>query len=143
MLEGTWGSAHSAYDQRKLFEVAKSSKATPIADEGIAQIRELYQIEKDICGQSPAGRMTAKQERSEPIIKQMEIRLKDSQASVSAKFPIGEALKYIAKYWGDHIEFLDDGRVELDSNTVERTIRPIALNQKNALFAGHDVGAQN
>ncbi|WP_340252206.1 transposase domain-containing protein, partial [Sulfitobacter pontiacus] len=39
--------------------------------------------------------------------------------------------------------FLDDGRIELDSNAVERTIRPIALNRKNALFAGHDAGAQN
>ena len=30
-----------------------------------------------------------------------------------------------------------------DNNTVERSIRPIALNRKNALFAGHDTGAQN
>ncbi len=54
-----------------------------------------------------------------------------------------EALKYIAKYRGGLTLFLDDGRIEIDSNTVERTIRPIALNRKNALFAGHDVGAQN
>ena len=39
--------------------------------------------------------------------------------------------------------FLQDGRIELDSNSVERTIRPIALNRKNALFAGHEAGAQN
>lgn len=39
--------------------------------------------------------------------------------------------------------FLDDGRIELDNNTVERTIRPIALNRKNALFAGHDARAEN
>src|SRR5690606_2652525 len=36
-----------------------------------------------------------------------------------------------------------DGRIELDNNAVERTIRPIALNRKNALFAGHDAGAEN
>ena len=36
--------------------------------------------------------------------------------------------------------FLDDGRVEIESNLVERTIRPIALNRKNALFAGSDQG---
>ena len=39
--------------------------------------------------------------------------------------------------------FLTDGRIEIDNNTVERTIRPIALNRKNALFAGHDAGADN
>jgi len=51
--------------------------------------------------------------------------------------------KYIAKYWDGLILFLDDGHIEIDSNAVERTIRPIALNRKNALFAGHDAGAQN
>lgn len=39
--------------------------------------------------------------------------------------------------------FLDDGRVDLDSNTVERSIRPLALNRKNALFAGSDEGCDN
>jgi len=50
---------------------------------------------------------------------------------------------YIAKYWDGLILFLTDGRIEMDSNAVERTIRPIALQRKNALFAGHDAGAQN
>ncbi|SHJ41005.1 IS66 C-terminal element, partial [Thalassobacter stenotrophicus DSM 16310] len=61
----------------------------------------------------------------------------------SAKSPTGEALKYIAKYWDGLCLFLGDGRIELDNNPVERTIRPIALSRKNALFAGHDAGAQN
>jgi transposase len=56
---------------------------------------------------------------------------------------LGEALAYIAKYRDGLGRFLTDGRVEIDSNTVERTIRPIALNRKNALFAGHDAGAEN
>jgi transposase len=56
---------------------------------------------------------------------------------------LGEALAYIAKYRDGLGRFLTDGRVEIDSNTVERTIRPIALNRKNALFAGHDGGAEN
>jgi hypothetical protein len=59
------------------------------------------------------------------------------------KSPLGEALAYIAKYWDGLCLFLTDGRIELDYNTVERTIRPITLNWKNALFAGHDAGAEN
>ncbi len=39
--------------------------------------------------------------------------------------------------------FLDDGRVEIDSNTVERAIRPLVLNRKNALFAGSDGGGEH
>jgi len=56
---------------------------------------------------------------------------------------LGETLVYIAKYRDGLGRFLTDGRVEIDNNTVERTIRPIALNRKNALFAGHDAGAEN
>jgi hypothetical protein len=39
--------------------------------------------------------------------------------------------------------FLEDGRLELDTNPVENQIRNIALTRKNALFAGHEVGAEN
>jgi transposase len=53
---------------------------------------------------------------------------------------LGEALDYVAKYRDGHGHFLTDGRVEIDDNTVER---PIALNRKHALFAGHDAGAEN
>ncbi len=52
-------------------------------------------------------------------------------------------MAYIAKYRDGLGRFLTDGRIEFDNNTVERTIRPIALNRKNALFAGHDAGAEN
>ena len=65
------------------------------------------------------------------------------RSRVSAKFPLGEALKYTAKYWAGLCLFLTDGGIEMDNNTVERTIHPIALNRKNALFAGHDAGAAN
>ena len=67
----------------------------------------------------------------------------EHRARVSSKSPLGEALKNIAKYWDGLCLFLTDGRIEMDANAVERTIRPIALNRKNALFAGHDVGAEN
>jgi transposase len=45
--------------------------------------------------------------------------------------------------WQGLTRFIDDGRIELDNNTVERSIRPIALNRKNALFAGSDGGAEH
>ena len=45
--------------------------------------------------------------------------------------------------WAGLCLFLEDGRVEIDNNAVERTIRPLALNRKNALFAGSDGGAEH
>lgn len=128
--------------RRKLHEVTQSSTA-PIAQEGLAHIQALYRIEKDLRGLTADQRHAARQERSKPIIDAFEVWLMANRTRVSAKSPTGEALKYIAKYWDGLILFLDDGRIEMDSNAVERTIRPIALNRKNALFAGHDAGAQN
>jgi hypothetical protein len=77
------------------------------------------------------------------LIADMRMWLTQHRARVAGKSPLGEALAYIAKYWDGLCVFLTDGRIEIDNNTVERTIRPIALNRKNALFAGHDAGAEN
>ena len=64
------------------------------------------------------------------------------RSRVSAKSRLGEKLTYIANHWEGLQTFLTDGRVEIDSNNVENLIRPIALNRKNALFAGHDEGGK-
>ncbi len=131
-----------AHARRKLVEITRTGRA-PIAEEGVKRIGELYRIEAVIRGNDPAARLAARQERSAPIVADLEAWLAHNRARVAAKSPLGEALKYIARYWEGLCLFLTDGRIELDNNTVERTIRPIALNRKNALFAGHDAGAEN
>ena len=131
-----------AHARRKLHDLTQSG-AAPVAQEGLAQIQKLYRIEKDLRGHTADQRRAARQGRSKPIIDAFALWLAQNRARVSAKSPTGEALKYIAKYWGGLCLFLTDGRIELDNNAVERTIRPIALNRKNALFAGHETGAQN
>ena len=107
------------------------------------RIAELYKIEAEIRGLIPENRLAIRQDQSAPKIVDFETWLTHHRARVSAKSPLGEALKYIAKYWAGPCRFLVDGRIEMDSNAVERTIRPITLNRKNALFAGHDAGAEN
>ncbi len=131
-----------AHARRKLFEVARNSTA-PIAEEGLRLIRDLYRIEADIRGQNPEIRLAERLNRSKPKMRELEIWLTHHRARSSSKSPLGAALNYIAKYWDGLNLFLSDGRIEMDNNTVERTIRPIAINRKNALFAGHDAGAQN
>lgn len=105
--------------------------------------RRALRIEVDIRGSDPAARLTARQERSVPIIGNFEAWLTPHRARAVRKSPLGEALAHIAKYWGGLCLFLTDGRIELDNNPVERTIRPIALNRKNTLSVGHDAGAEN
>ena len=131
-----------AHARRKLYEVAKNSTA-PIAEDGLRRIAEIYKIEAEIRGLPTEARLAIRQDQSAPKVADFETWLTHHRARVSAKSPLGEALKYIAKYWAGLCLFLADGRVEMDNNAVERTIRPIALNRKNALFAGHDAGAEN
>jgi transposase len=71
--------------------------------------------------------MAARQERSKPISKQLEIGLIESRARVSAKSFLGNAPKYIAKFRGGPCLFRTAGRVELDNNSIQR---PIVLNRK-------------
>jgi len=109
----------------------------------VRRIGELYGIETELRGLPAAARLAGRQARSGPLIVDMLGWVSHHRTRVAGKSPLGEALTYIAKYWDGLCVFLSDGRIEIDNNAVERNIRPIALNRKNALFAGHDSGADN
>jgi transposase len=130
-----------AHARRKLKEV-HDRDGSPIAADGLKRIAKFYKIEKAISGQSAEQRKAARQEQTKPLMEDFEVWLKTARPRISAKSRLGEKLSYIAKYMGGLKLFLDDGSVEMDSNIVERAIRPIALNRKNALFAGHDEGGR-
>ena len=61
---------------------------------------------------------------------------------VSGKSTLAEAIRYALRHWQGLVLFLEDGRLELDTNTVERTMRGVALGRKNSLFAGSNGGAR-
>ena len=84
-----------------------------------------------------------RQEKSKPLVLALKIWFEQQLMRVSGKSLIAEVIRYGLNHWGGLTRFLDDGRIELDTNIVERGIRPIVLNRKNALFAGHDQGAEN
>jgi hypothetical protein len=127
--------------RRKFYEVYVGGHA-PIATEALARIKLLYEIEADIRGLPPELRRSLRQEKSKPVIEALKPWFEASLAKVSKGGKIGEAIRYGLNHWDGLVRFLDDGRIEIDSNTVERSIRGIALNRKNALFAGHDQGAE-
>ena len=131
-----------AHARRKLHEVHERD-GSPIAAEGLKRIAELYRIEAGISGRPPEERLAVRQERSAPLVEALGVWLEQQRARLSARSRLGEKLGYIARHWKGLQVFLTDGRVEIDSNAVENTIRPLALNRKNALFAGHDEGGRN
>ena len=128
--------------RRRFYELAAAGPA-PIASEALERIAELYAVEKDIRGRSADERRAVRQDRSRPIIDDLEPWLRAKLALISQKTKLAEAIRYALSRWDGLTRFLDDGRIEIDSNVVERSIRPIALNRKNALFAGSDGGGEH
>ena len=128
--------------RRQFYEIQVSTPA-PIAAEVLVRIAALYAVEADIRGHSADDRKQARQQRSKPLINALRPWFEAKLATVSSKSTIADAIRYALSRWEGLARFLDDGRIELDTNIVERSIRPIVLNRKNALFAGHDEGAQN
>lgn len=131
-----------AHARRKLKEVFDRD-GSEIAAEGLRRIAEFYKIEAEIRGTAPGQRLSARQTWTEPLVADFGLWLKNQRSRISAKSRLGEKLAYISRHWNGLQIFLTNGRVEIDSNPVERTIRPITLNRKNALFAGHDEGGKN
>ena len=128
--------------RRRFYEIHVGGNA-PIATETLVRINKLYAIETEIRGGAPEVRRAERQARSKPIVEDLKPWLEASLAKISKTSSLAEDIRYGLNHWDGLIRFLDDGRIELDTNTVEREIRPLALTRKNALFAGHDLGAQN
>jgi transposase len=129
-----------AHVRRPFYELADTS---PVAAEVLARIATLYAIDAEVRGQSPEQRRAARREKSRPVVDDLRRFLDAKLAQLSRKSTLAEAIRYALTRWEGLTRFLDDGRIELDSNTVERTIRPLALNRKNALFAGSDDGGDH
>jgi len=104
--------------------------STPVATEVLRRIAELYAIEDEVRGAPVEHRRQVRSERSRVIIDDLHQYLPARNRQVSAKAKLGEAIGYALTRWDGRSRFLDDGRVDLDSNIVEPSIRPLALNRK-------------
>jgi transposase len=131
-----------AHARRKFFDLAKGGSA-PIATEALARISQIYAVEADVRGQDPSVRLAARAEKSAPLIEALKSWLESRLTQIRGGSPTAEAIRYTLSRWTGLTRFLDDGRIELDTNAVERAMRPIALNRKNSLFAGSDEGAHH
>ncbi|MGD9925730.1 MAG: IS66 family transposase [Pseudorhodoplanes sp.] len=131
-----------AHVRRRFYELAIAGPA-PIASAALKRIAELYAVETEIRGHSADERRAIRQEKSRPVLDELEPWLRIKLGLISQKTKLAEAIRYALSRWEGLTRFLDDGRIEIDSNVVERSIRPIALNRKNALFAGSDRGGEH
>jgi hypothetical protein len=127
--------------RRRFYEIHRAT-GSPLAAEALRRIGELYRIEAEVRGRPAEERRAVRQERSKPLVEALHAWLSAQLGRVSGKSGLAEAIRYALRHWEGLVLFLDDGRLELDTNSIERAIRPIALGRKNSLFAGSDGGAR-
>lgn len=130
-----------AHSRRKFYDIHVADRS-PIAAEALRRIGLLYAIERQIRGQLPHERAAARQRRSKPVLADLQGWLSATLQAVSAKSPLAKAIKYTLVRWAALTRFCDDGRIELDNNTAERSMRAVVLGRRNYLFAGADSGGE-
>lgn len=130
-----------AHVRRKFYDI-HVAHASPIAAEALARIARLYAIEADIRAQPPDERRNARQARAGPPLQSLHTWLHTTLASVSKKSELALAIRYALSRWIALTRYRDDGRIEIDNNAAERSLRVIALGRKNWLFAGSDGGGE-
>lgn len=124
-----------AHARRKFFELSTSSKS-PVAEQALASIGQLYEIEREVRGLDAEARCLIRQAKARPVAHALHewmllTRLKITDGTATAR-----ALDYSLKRWAALTRYLDDGQLPIDNNWIENQIRPIALGRSNWLFAG-------
>jgi transposase len=130
-----------AHARRKFVAVAKTT-CSPFAKEVVERIAAIYAVEKRIRGKSAEERRAVRQAESAPIMTALRARLLEVRDGLSQIATLTKAINYTLDHWAGLTRFIDDGRLEPDTNIVERPIRPIGLGRKNSLFAGDEGGAE-
>lgn len=115
----------------------------PIAEEALRRVAELYAIEKGLRGRSAEARREGRQALSRRIVEHLKVWFEEQLNGLSQKTETAGAIRYGLNHWVGLVLYLEDGRIEMDTNAVERAMRPIKLTAKNALFAGCDDGAEH
>jgi transposase len=130
-----------AHGRRRFYDIHQET-GSPLAEEALRRIGEFYKVEAEVRGRPAEERRAVRQERSKPVVDALHAWLTVQLGRVSGKSGLAEAIRYALRHWQGLVLFLEDGRLELDTNTVERTMRGVALGRKNSLFAGSDGGAR-
>jgi len=131
-----------AHIRRKFFDV-HATQGSDIAAQALERIALLYQVEKEIRSQPPDKRKQIRQEKARPVFDDLELWLTAQLPRISGKTPLAAAIRYGLNRMKKLAPYLDHGFTELDNNTAERAMRPIALGRKNYLFMGSERGGQS
>lgn len=141
-LAGCWAHARRKFDEA-LKALPASKRSAPVAaKEGLEVCNRLFEIERKLSNKTPEKRYKERLARSRPVLDAFLAWLNDQAAKALPKSAFGQAITYCLNQWDKLVVFLKDGRLELDNNRAERSIKPFVIGRKNWLFANTPKGAK-
>jgi transposase len=130
-----------AHVRRKYVDAYRKSPA-PVTARIIAAIGEVYAIEASIRGLAAEQRQRVRSEEAAPVMTRIKAEIDAMLPHLSPRSDLAKAMRYTLGHWAGLTLFLDDGRLEVDTNTVESGMRNVAQGRKSSLFAGSEQGAE-
>lgn len=130
-----------AHARRKFFDIFAAVKS-PIAKEAIERIGVLYQIETHIRGCSPEDRLAARQKHAVPALNALHAWMIETVSQLDSSSKLADAFNYSLKRWTELCRYTQDGRLEIDNSSAERSIRSMGIGRRNYLFFGSDSGGE-
>lgn len=129
-----------AHGRRRFVFAARGGDTLALV--GLKKIRRVFAVDRlsAIHGDTPAQRHARRLEHSKPALDELKVWVDEQRALIPPKTPLGRALGYLHRQWLRLCLFLEDGRIELTNNRVERELRSLVLGRKNWLFAWEDIG---
>ncbi|KTD21432.1 Putative transposase [Legionella israelensis] len=134
-----------AHARRYFVDVVKlAGKKKGIAHKVLTYFTELYQLEASLkeAKAAPDDIYQARQKEAKPILDELKDFVEDKKINIPPKSPLGKAVHYLLTHWVALKRYLDDGRLEIDNNRTERSIKPFVIGRKNWLFHGNETGAK-
>jgi transposase len=131
-----------AHVRRKFFDLHKATRS-PVAEAALLRIAGLYEVERRIRGRPPDERRLVRQAEASPLFEDLQAWLEATLPSLPPRGELAKAMRYAIARMRRLKTYLDDGRLEIDNNAAERSVRGIALGKKNYLFAGADSGGES
>lgn len=142
-LVGCWAHARRKFDEAlKALSPASKDKGETAAQQGLQFCNQLFTIERELKNASPEERHKVRIERSRPILDAYLAWLRQQRSRTLQKSALGQAILYSLNQWDKLTAFLQDGRLEIDNNRSERSIKPFVIGRKNWLFANTPRGAR-
>jgi transposase len=131
-----------AHVRRKFVDLYELHQS-PVAAQTLDRIGALYAVEEKIRGRHPYERCAMRQAYSRPVLDAMKAWMEQTLGTLSQKSATAKAIRYALGRWEALGRYCDDGRIEIDNNAAERSLRCVAIGRKNYLFVGSDAGGDS